>query len=47
MMNTIHYSKEELAESNAQLVKRMVRIAKELGREIATGDEAKEILRLN
>ncbi|MHA1391856.1 MAG: 3-keto-5-aminohexanoate cleavage protein, partial [Promethearchaeota archaeon] len=28
----------------AQLVKRMVRIAKEIGREVATVSEAKEIL---
>jgi len=42
--DTIYYRKGELAQSNAQLVKRMVRIAKEIGREIATVDEAKEIL---
>ncbi len=36
----------ELAHNNAQLVKRMVRIAKEIGREVATVDEAKEILRI-
>jgi 3-keto-5-aminohexanoate cleavage enzyme len=45
--DTIYYDKGELAESNAQLVKRMVRIAEELGREVATVDEAKEILGLN
>jgi len=44
--DTIYYGKGELAESNAQLVKRMVRIAEELGREVATVDEAKEILGL-
>jgi len=44
--DTIYYKKGELAQSNAQLVKRMVRIAKEIGREIATVDEAKEILGL-
>lgn len=45
--DTIYYQKGELAQSNAQLVKRMVRIAKEIGREIATVDETKEILGLN
>jgi len=45
--DTIYYQKGELAESNAQLVKRMVRIAEEIGREIATVDETKEILGLN
>jgi 3-keto-5-aminohexanoate cleavage enzyme len=44
--DTLHYKKGELVESNAQLVKRMVRLAKELGREPATVDEAKEILGL-
>jgi 3-keto-5-aminohexanoate cleavage enzyme len=42
--DTIYYGKGELAQNNAQLVKRMVRIAKEIGREIATVDEAKQIL---
>ena len=42
--DTIYYGKGELAQGNAQLVKRMVRIAKEIGREVATVDEAKEIL---
>ncbi|MBY9013082.1 MAG: 3-keto-5-aminohexanoate cleavage protein, partial [Candidatus Lokiarchaeota archaeon] len=44
--DTIYYRKGELAQSNAQLVKRMVRIAKEIGREIATVEETKEILGL-
>ena len=44
--DTIYYKKGELAESNAQLVNRMVRIAKEIGRKIATVDETKEILGL-
>jgi uncharacterized protein (DUF849 family) len=39
--------KGSLAESNAQLVEKVVRIAKELGREIATPDEARQILGLN
>ncbi|MFW9950894.1 MAG: 3-keto-5-aminohexanoate cleavage protein [Candidatus Thorarchaeota archaeon] len=45
--DTIYYGKGELAQNNAQLVKRMVRIANELGREVATVDEAKEILQLS
>ena len=45
--DTIYYRKGELAQSNAQLVKRMVRIAKEIGREIATVDETKKYLGLN
>lgn len=44
--DNVYYSKGELAKSNAQLVERIVRIAKELGREIATPDEAREILNL-
>lgn len=44
--DTIYYGKGELVESNAQLVRRMVRLAKELGREVATVDETKEILGL-
>jgi 3-keto-5-aminohexanoate cleavage enzyme len=42
--DSIYYKKGELAKSNAQLVERMVRIARELGREIATVDEAVEML---
>ena len=44
--DNIYYKKGELAKSNAQLVERIVRIAKELGREIATPDEAREILNI-
>jgi 3-keto-5-aminohexanoate cleavage enzyme len=43
----VFYSKGELAKSNAQVVERIVRIAKDLGREIATPDEAREIMHLN
>jgi uncharacterized protein (DUF849 family) len=39
--------KGTLAKSNAQLVEKVVRIAKELGREIATPDEARKIIGLN
>ncbi|ONN27777.1 3-keto-5-aminohexanoate cleavage protein [Thermosipho affectus] len=42
--DNIYYKKGVLAKSNAQLVERIVRIAKELGREIATPDEARKIL---
>jgi len=40
MEDNIYYRKGELVKSNAQLVERMVRIARELGREIATVDDA-------
>jgi len=46
MEDNIHYAQGELAKSNAQLVERTVRLAKELQREIATPDEAREILGL-
>lgn len=42
--DNLFYRKGELAESNAQLVERVVRLAKELGRPVATPDEAREIL---
>jgi 3-keto-5-aminohexanoate cleavage enzyme len=41
-----YYSKGVLAKNNAQLVERVVRIAKEFGREIATPQESKKILNL-
>lgn len=44
--DNIYYHKGQLAESNAQLAARIVRIAKEMGREIATPDEARQILGL-
>jgi 3-keto-5-aminohexanoate cleavage enzyme len=44
--DNIYYSKGELAKSNAQLVERVVRIAKEFGREIATPEESRKILNL-
>lgn len=40
------YRPGELATSNAQLIARVVRMARELGREIATPDEARAILGL-
>ena len=42
--DNIFYSKGEMAQSNAQLVARTVRIARELGCEIASPQEAREIL---
>jgi 3-keto-5-aminohexanoate cleavage enzyme len=39
-----YYSRGRLATSNAELVARIVRIARDLGREIATPDEARELL---
>ncbi|WP_202707519.1 3-keto-5-aminohexanoate cleavage protein [Sporosalibacterium faouarense] len=44
--DNIYYNKGELAKSNAQLVERIVRLAKELGREVATPDEARKILNI-
>jgi 3-keto-5-aminohexanoate cleavage enzyme len=42
--DNIHYAKGVLAESNAQLVARMARLGRELGREAAEPDEARAIL---
>jgi 3-keto-5-aminohexanoate cleavage enzyme len=42
--DNIYYRKGELASSNAQLVERTVRIARELNLEPATPDEAREVL---
>jgi len=42
--DNIYYRKGELATSNAQLVERTVRIARELGLEIATPSQAREML---
>ena len=42
--DNIYYSKGVLAETNAQFVERIVRIAREYGREIASPDEARGIL---
>lgn len=42
--DNIYYSKGVLAKSNAELVERVVRIAREFGREIATPSEARKIL---
>ena len=42
--DNIYISKGKLAESNTQLVEKIVRIAKEIGREIASPNEARQIL---
>ncbi len=42
--DNLHYRKGVLAESNAQLVERIARIGRELGREPATPDEARDLL---
>ncbi len=44
--DNIYLSRGVLAESNGELVEKVVRISKELNREIATPDEAREILGL-
>lgn len=44
--DNIHYRKGELAKSNAQLVERLVRYIHDLGLEVATPDEARQILGL-
>lgn len=46
MEDNVYYSKGVLAKSNADFVARTVRIAKELGRETASPDEARKILGL-
>lgn len=44
--DNVYYAKGVLADSNAQLVERVARIAGELGRQVATLDEARAILGL-
>jgi 3-keto-5-aminohexanoate cleavage enzyme len=44
--DNLYLSKGVLAKSNGELVEKVVRIANELGRPIATSDEAREILGL-
>jgi 3-keto-5-aminohexanoate cleavage enzyme len=43
----VHISKGILAESNAEMVSKIVRLSMEMGREIARPDEAREILKLS
>jgi 3-keto-5-aminohexanoate cleavage enzyme len=46
MEDTIYYAKGALATSNAQLVERMARLSRDIGREPATVEEAKAALEL-
>jgi len=46
MEDNVYLEKGKLAKSNAELVAKIARIAKELGRKIATPDEARQILGL-
>ena len=46
MEDNVYYEAGELAESSAQLVERVVRVAEELGRPVASPDEAREMLGL-
>jgi 3-keto-5-aminohexanoate cleavage enzyme len=45
--DNVYYSRGELAESSAQLVERIAEVARTLGREPATPDQAREILGLD
>lgn len=45
--DNLNYKKGEPCKTNAQLVARIVRLAEELGREVATPEEARAILGLN
>lgn len=45
--DNIYYRKGQLATSNAQFVERIVRIAKELDRPVATVDQARKMLKSN
>jgi 3-keto-5-aminohexanoate cleavage enzyme len=44
--DNIYYSRGVLAKSNGELVARMVRLARELGRSVASPAEARKILKL-
>jgi 3-keto-5-aminohexanoate cleavage enzyme len=44
--DNVYLSKGVLANSNGELVEKVVRFAKELGREVASPDEARQILHL-
>lgn len=46
MEDNVYYSHGVLAVSNVQLVERAVRLVKELGREVATPEEARELMHL-
>jgi 3-keto-5-aminohexanoate cleavage enzyme len=42
--DNVHLSRGVLAKSNAELVEKVVRLARELGREIAQPDEVRQML---
>ncbi|MCP4358938.1 MAG: 3-keto-5-aminohexanoate cleavage protein [Chloroflexi bacterium] len=44
--DNVYIRKGELANSNAQMIEKMVQLAREIGREVASPDEAREMLRL-
>lgn len=44
--DNIYYRRGELAVSNAQLVERLARLTRELGREVASPDQARQMLHL-
>ncbi len=44
--DTAYYRKGEVAKSNAQLVERVAHLSRELGRDVATPDQAREMLGL-
>ena len=46
MEDNIYIERGKLADNNAQLVEKIIRIAKELGRPIATPAQAREMLKL-
>jgi 3-keto-5-aminohexanoate cleavage enzyme len=46
MEDNIYYTKGVLAKTNAQFVERIVRMASEYGRDVATSDEARRILNI-
>jgi 3-keto-5-aminohexanoate cleavage enzyme len=47
MEDTLHYQKGQLCKSNAELVERVVRLARELNREVANAMQARKILKIS
>ncbi|MFQ5435866.1 MAG: 3-keto-5-aminohexanoate cleavage protein [Anaerolineae bacterium] len=45
--DNVYIRKGELADSNAQMVEKMIRLAREIGREVASPAEARQILQLS
>jgi 3-keto-5-aminohexanoate cleavage enzyme len=44
MEDSVLYQRDELAQGNVQLVERIVRIARDVGRRVATAEETREML---